>query len=261
MSGAMLAGVAGLSLLASSVAGLLGAGGDILFVPLLLYALPALGLGTLDLHTIGALSLVLSIASTGSGGLVHYLDRRVDSASFRAAAPPLVVGALVGGLLSGVAANRLLLVLFAVVTSGVVVLLMVPVRAQPLATPPPSRKVTSAMLAATALVCSMVGVGGGFLIVTILRYRGRLSMQLAKGTALSLTVCTAVPGLTGKVVTGQLSAWVAVPVVVAAAVTGGVVGSKISGPLSEQTLRLGLALLVVVLTVRMWVGILGLHGL
>lgn len=253
----MLIGIVALSLVASSVAGLLGAGGDILFVPLLLYALPALGVGSLDVHTVGALSLVQSLASTGSGGAVHYLDRRIHHASLRAAAIPLAVGALAGGALSRLVDGTVLVALFAIITSVVVVLLLVPLPPAPPRSGERRDPVALCLFGATAVVCGLVGVGGGFLIVTILLYRMRMSMQVAKGTALALTVCTAAPGLVGKVVTGQLASWAPVPVIIAVAALGGILGARVSASLSAKSLRLGLAALVIVLSARMWIGVVG----
>jgi uncharacterized protein len=257
MSVAMLIGIAALSLVAASVAGLLGAGGDILYVPLLLYVLPAFGGTALDVHTVGALSLVQSLASTGSGGVVHYIDDRIHHPSFRAAVIPLAAGALAGGVLSRLVAGSILVALVAMVASVVAVLLVVPVR---LASPRSSEHrdpIAFGLLAATALVCGLVGVGGGFLIVTILLYRNRLSMQLAKGTALALTVCTAAPALLGKLLTGQLTDWAPVPVIVVAAVLGGILGARLSTALSPKALRVSLAALVVVLAARLWIGAIG----
>jgi uncharacterized membrane protein YfcA len=54
--------VALLSAVSAFIAGLLGAGGDILYVPLLLYGLPALAGDGLNVHAVTALSLVGSLA-------------------------------------------------------------------------------------------------------------------------------------------------------------------------------------------------------
>lgn len=248
----MLAGIAALSLISGAVAGLLGAGGDILYVPLLLYALPAVGLGALDVHTIGALSLVQSMASTAGGGAVHYLDRRLDRGHLIRSAAPLALGALAGGLLSSLLAGGLLVLLFALITSSVIVLLALPVRPRAEPAPPAFDPVATGLLLATALICGIVGVGGGFLIVTILLRRARAPLHTAKGTALLLTVCTALPGLTGKIITGQLGSGTPVPVILAAGVVGGILGARISQPLPARALRWGLALLVGGLAARMW---------
>jgi uncharacterized membrane protein YfcA len=253
----LLAGIAALSLISAAVAGLLGAGGDILYIPLLLYALPVLAGGLLNIHEIGALALVQSIASTGGGGAVHLIDRRVDRPTLWRAAPPLAVGALIGSVLSRFLASGVLLVMFGAITSAVVLLLLMPVRAQAPGGKAPSKPITFGLFGATALVCSMVGIGGGFLIVTILLYRLRMQMETAKGTALTLTVCTAVPGLVGKVITEQLVSWATVPVIIVAATSGGILGARFSTRLSATTLRLGLAVLVAVLSVRVWFGALG----
>lgn len=256
MSNEMLLSIGALSLITASVAGVLGAGGDILFVPLMLYALPSIGGGALDIHAIGVLSLVQSLTSTGSGGLVHYLDRRVHGASLRTPALCLAGGALAGGVLSRFVAGDVLLIMFAIVASGVVGLLAIPPRPSEMRPNGTRDPVAPCLFAMNALLCGMIGVGGGFLIVTILLYRTRLPMQIAKGTALVLTVCTAAPALFGKLATGQLASWQPIPIIIAAALLGGFLGARTSALLPARTLRLGLAGLVVILAARTWIGVL-----
>jgi uncharacterized membrane protein YfcA len=248
----LVIGVAGLAVASSFVAGLLGAGGDILSVPLMLYVLPVLSGGSLEIHAITALTLVQSLASTGGGGVKHYLDGRVQRRALRAAAPPLAAGALVGGLLSRVVPGYGLLVAFALVTSMAAAFLLRREQASGAPVAKVQDRGATGLLVATGLLCGTVGVGGGFLIILILLYRMRMPMQVAKGTGLALTVCTAAPALAGKIATGQLI-WLPVPAIAVAAVVGAVVGSRASAPLPAWLLRAGLAILVIVLAARVWI--------
>jgi uncharacterized membrane protein YfcA len=247
--------VALLSALSAFIAGLLGAGGDILYVPLLLYGLPAIAGDGLPVHTVTALSLVGSLASTGSGGFEHYRAGRVDTAALSPAWAALAVGALAGGVLSRAVSSSALLLAFAIVTTAAAVLLFMP----PGGSAEPTRRrgdpVAAALLAASALLCGAVGVGGGFLIITVLLHRSRLPMQMARGTGLALTFFTAAPALAGKALTGQVL-WEAVPFIVVAGLVGAVAGSRAGGRLPTRALRWALASLVVVLSVRVWATVL-----
>jgi uncharacterized protein len=248
--------IALLSGLSAFIAGVLGAGGDILYVPLLLYALPALTGGALSVHTVTALSLVGSLSSTGSGGLQHHRAGRVDTEALSSSWLMLAAGALAGGLGSRAVSPAALLTAFAIVTTGAAVLLL----AHPRGSAAPARRsrdpVAAGLLVGTGLLCGAVGVGGGFLIITVLLHRMRLPTPMARGTGLALTFFTAAPALAGKAVTGQVL-WAAVPFIVLPGLVCAVIGSRASGLLPGGFLRWALASLVVVLSVRVWANVLG----
>jgi uncharacterized membrane protein YfcA len=243
-----------LSALSACVAGLLGAGGDILYVPLLLYGLPAITGAGLPVHAVTALSLVGSLASTGSGGAAHYRAGRVDTAALTPAWLMLAIGAVAGGVLSRDIPARTLLVAFAIVTTAAAVLLFV----APSEDAEPTRRrrdpVAAALLAGSGLLCGAVGVGGGFLIITILLHRTRMPAHLARGTGLALTVFTAAPALAGKAATGQVL-WSAVPFIVVPGLAGALAGSRMSALVPSRLLRWALAALVVVLSTRVWANV------
>jgi uncharacterized membrane protein YfcA len=244
--------IALLSALSAFTAGLLGAGGDILYVPLLLYGLPAIAGEGLSVHNVTALSLVGSLASTASGGVEHHRAGRVDTEALSPAWAALAVGALAGGVLSRVTSSSALLFAFAVVTTAAAVLLFVPPREG--AAPMRSARdpVAVLLLASSALLCGAVGVGGGFLIITVLLHRSRLPMRMARGTGLALTFFTAAPALAGKAATGQV-VWAAVPFIVVPGLVAAVLGSRAGALLPSRLLRYALAALVVILSVRVWV--------
>jgi uncharacterized membrane protein YfcA len=112
------------------------------------------------------------------------------------------------------------------------------------------------LLFGTGLLCGAVGVGGGFLIITVLLHRLRLPTPMARGTGLALTFFTAAPALAGKAATGQVL-WSAVPFIVLPGLVCAVAGSRVSGLLPGGFLRWALASLVVVLSVRVWANVLG----
>jgi uncharacterized protein len=248
--------VALLSALSSFIAGLLGAGGDILYVPLLLYGLPVIAGAGLPVHTVTALSLVGSLASTGGGGLKHWIDGRVDPRAMRSAWMMLASAALVGGAVSRFVSAQALLIVFALVTTAAAVLLFLPAtewRHGPAQRDP----LAAGLMFGTGLVCGAVGVGGGFLIVTILLHRHHMPGALARSTGLALTFFTAAPALIGKALSGQMT-WSPVPWIVLAALAGVWIGAHAGGVVPGRALRWALAVLVVVLGVRVWVSV--FHG-
>jgi uncharacterized protein len=248
--------IALLTAASSLVAGLLGAGGDIIFVPLLLYGLPAITGDGLAVHTVTALSLIGSLASTGGGGLKHLRDGRIDRAATRLAWPALAGAALVGGAISRLVPSTALLAAFAVVTTGAAVLLALPATERPASEMRRDDRVALALMAASGLLCGAVGVGGGFLIIIILLHRLGLPAATARSTGLLLTFFTAAPAALGKTLSGQMI-WGPVPGIVIAAVGGVWLGAHLSRFVPGRALRWALTLLVVVLSARVWMGVLG----
>ncbi len=115
----------------------------------------------------------------------------------------------------------------------------------------PRDRVATALLVGVGLICGAVGVGGGFLIITVLLHRMHLPVALASATGLALTSFTAAPALAGKALTGQLM-WSPVPFIVVGAFAGVWLGARAGRRLPPRALRWALATLVMVLSVRVW---------
>jgi uncharacterized membrane protein YfcA len=246
--------VALLAAVSAFIAGLLGAGGDILYVPLLLYGLPALTGDGLTVHAVTALSLVGSLASTGSGGVHYCRAGGVDTEALWPAWVMLALGAAAGGVLSSEISAGALLLAFAIVTTAAAGMLFVTPSEDAEARRRGADPLAGALLFGGALLCGAVGVGGGFLIITILLHRMRLPMDKARGTGLLLTFFTAAPAFAGKAATGQVL-WSPVPFVLLTGVACAVVGSRASTLVPSRILRWALASLVVILCVRVWLDV------
>lgn len=240
----------GLVTLAASFAnGALGAGGAILFVPLALYVLPAMGT-RLDPHQVTALSLVQGLCAFTAGGITYGRRGQVAYQQIWLSGIPLAAGGLAGGLLSAVAPGSLLVLLFALVVTAATVLLLVPPREG-------RRRGRGAQLAAASLLLGIggiggaVGVGAGVLVIPVLLHVLGLPQRTAAGTGLVLPACISGPAFLGKAVSGQVP-WGLVPAVVVAALAGVTVGSLAQRALAPPVLRTGLAVLTGVLAFAMW---------
>lgn len=248
---ALALGLAGLALVTSFVNGLLGAGGAVLFIPLALYVLPLfVGLG-LDPHHLSGLVLVQSVGSAAGGWFGHGRHGHVDRRLLWTFGPPLALAGMGGALGSALLPGRVLLLAFAVVTSGAAVLMLF----RPRGEFEPHRRhrvLAGVLLVVIALLGGAIGIGAGFLIVPVLLYLVGVPARVAAGTALVMSVFLTAPALVGKVLTGQIIGGPALYMGVAA-VVGSVLGSRFSVLVPVARLRLGLAGLVGVLAVRVWV--------
>jgi hypothetical protein len=255
MTGAGVIVVAALAGMSSFVAGALGAGGDILYVPLLLYGLPAVTGAGLTVHTATALSLVASLASTAGGGLRYWREDLLDTRAMRIGWKVLALAGGMGGVLSRVVPASALLTVFAAVTSVAAVPLLVPAQGDLRIAATQRDLVAAGLLFGVGLVCGAVGVGGGFLIIAVLLHRMHLKSSSARSTGLALTFFTAAPALVGKTLTGQL-AWSPVPLILVASLIGVWLGAQAAPRLPEWAIRGGLVVLVVGLAARVWINVL-----
>jgi uncharacterized membrane protein YfcA len=248
-----LASTAGITAFTS---GLLGAGGSILFIPLVLYALPALIGKPIETHQATALSLVQGVSAVLGGGMRFYQSGQVDKRELLWAAPIMAAAGLGGGLLSAIISARALLLVFAVMTSCAAALLVL--RPRPISSLGDNgrRAAGETAFACIGFLGGAVGVGAGFLSIPTLIYVLGVPIRVANGTGLALSLSLAAPGLAGKALTGQVP-WIPAAAVAAGAIIGGMVGSRVNARVPTGVLRGALAILVALLSARVWLDVIG----
>jgi hypothetical protein len=221
--------------------GLLGGGGSILTVPLLVYVLGV------EPRTAIAMSLVVVGVTSASGALLHARAGRVRWRTALVFGSGGMTGAFVGGRINPFIPSTLLLLLFA----GVMVAAAVAMLRRK--DTPPSSASTSApevipvtrVLAqgvAVGLLSGLVGAGGGFLIVPALALVG-LPTPVATATSLVVIALQSAAGFVGHLGHAPLP-WALTGAVLAAAMTGSLVGGRLAGHIAPATLRRGFAVFV-----------------
>lgn len=215
--------LAAAALVAGAITGVLGAGGAIVFIPLLAFAFPSLGGPTIDVHAITALAAVQGLVAILAAAITSDAGATRGQA-LAVLAPGLALGALVGGILSSSAPARLLLMVYAVIASSAAAGLLF-VRPRAASRLPPL--VRTPLAAGSALgigaLGGTIGVGGGFLLIPLLVYVIGIPPREARATGLVAALFLIVPALVGKVASGQLP-WPLVPAVTVGAVIGGGIG-------------------------------------
>ncbi len=114
--------------------------------------------------------------------------------------------------------------------------------------PAPTRHPARALLDGfgVGVATSLVGAGGGFLVVPALALLGGLPMALAIGTSLLVIAMQSSAGLVGHLVTVSLD-WPVVLAVTAMAVVGSFIGTALVGRIPEKTLRKSFGVFVLVM--------------
>jgi|GEM_PF-1003228 len=236
----------GIGIAGGFVAGLLGLGGAVVLAPLLLTVPPSLGLQGFSMPDVASITLVYGLLWAA----VTLWSRGLPSGSgVGRLLRPALAGAgagLAGGLHSARVPGRILLLLCAAFVSLAGLLLLVPRR---LGGPPRThrpggprraRRVQTwpsgalAATAATGLMAGLVGVAGGFLLEPLVS-RFIQPRRAAETAVVGIVLASALGGLVGKGLTGQLNLWLAGPLV-AGAVPAAWWGGEIARQLSLRRL-------------------------
>lgn len=197
--------IVGTGLLAGLLAGLLGIGGGLVFVPALLFAFHQQGVAPeLTMHLAVGTSLAAIVLTSTSSIAAHTRRDSVDWAVFRALLPGLVIGGLIGAAAASVVPGTALRQVFGVFLVLVAVQLIVTVRARPGGSM--SGRSGAALAGATiGTVSAMLGIGGGTLTVPYLVWC-RLPVLQAVGTAAAAGLPLALAGVAGFVAAGWSTA-------------------------------------------------------
>jgi uncharacterized membrane protein YfcA len=209
-------------------------------LPLVLLAAgdPTAGAGT---------NIAISAAAAGSGGLRHAREGRVDWLVVAVMAPPSVVGAVVGALVSDDVPERILYAAIA----AVLVWSAIDLALRPVA-PRPREHLR---LAPAAVFGGLIGALGGAIGVilgtlrmpALVRSVG-MDVRRAAGTNLVVGFLLGVAGFATHASSLDVE-WSLLAAGLAGAIPGAWVGARYTGVLAERTLRLALAATLVAIGV------------
>jgi uncharacterized membrane protein YfcA len=241
------------------VAGLVGVGGAIVLIPLLYYFPPWLGVGALDIRLVAGVTMAQVLAATIVGVAVHREAGAVHRPLAVVAGTSMGVASLAGAVASRYVGGRTLLAVFGTMGLLAILLMLLPPPPDPgvplAAEVPFDRKAAIIYPTAIGLLSGLVGAGGAFLIMPVLFGVMRIPLRPSIGTSLAIAGVSALAGFIGKLVTAQVPLWPTVAVV-AGALSGAAVGSRVSHRAPTQVLRVSLGALIALVTLRVWIDVL-----
>lgn len=206
--------------------------------------LPAILLASGNAAAAAGTNIAVSAVTALVGGITHARAGRVDWRIVAWMAPPSVVAAFVGGLFGSSVPEGFLLGLISVVLfySGLDILLSL--------RPPVRRGDPRAVAAISGAIVGLIGGAVGLILGTLrmpalLKGVG-MTPQRAVGTNLVVGFFLGVSGFLGHLVRLEVE-WDVLAVSVAAAIPGAWLGARLTGRMSETTLKraIGVALLVI----------------
>ncbi|WP_165831958.1 MULTISPECIES: sulfite exporter TauE/SafE family protein [Gammaproteobacteria] len=250
---------------AGLLSGALGIGGGILVVPLLIYLLPAMGVpASIVVPTAIGTSLATIAVTTFSSALAHQRSGNIEWKWVRWLAPTIVIGGLIGSWLGSTIPPAILQRVFAVI------LLLLALRMVWKRQPRNSEKAIKqwkvrSFGTSIGIVSSLVGIGGGALVVPLLNYYQVLMSRAVAVAAVCSVVLSAVStllyatmgsgvhniemfGLFGFL---YLPAWAGI---VVTSVLFAPVGAKIASVLPVRYLQRAFAVLLVFVAIHLLVG-------
>jgi uncharacterized protein len=242
------------------VAGMLGVGGAIVMIPMLLYVPPLLGVGAIDMKIVAGITMVQVFVAAVSGMIAHRRSRAVHARLAILGGPAMAIGTLSGALASSLVSDLVLLVVFAIMATVAAILMFLPLETagQPMfaeqVTFDPPRAI--AVCLTVGVAAGLVGAGGAFLLVPLLLFVVGIPIRVTIGSSLAITAVASLAGVIGKVVTGQVLL-VPAAAVALGALPGAQVGAYLSRRFSGARLKQGLALIVVLSALRVWLDVLG----
>lgn len=205
-SAAWLVGLA-LALLATGVvagvlAGLLGVGGGIVIVPVLYHLFTLLGIDeSVRMHVTVGTSLATIIPTSIMSSRAHRKRGSLDVGLLKQLMPSVVVGVLLGSVLSGYFSGRVLTLIFATMALLVALNMAFKRDGFSLGNGLPGRLGVSLIGGAIGGISTLMGIGGGTLSVPILNAY-QTPMHKAVGTGATLGMVISLPGALAFMVNG-----------------------------------------------------------
>jgi uncharacterized membrane protein YfcA len=237
-----------LALAVGLVLGLLGGGGSILAVPIMLYAF----------RVPTKPAVAMSLAVVGLSAFVGFLSHwRQGTVVLRIAVPfglCAMAGAFVSARLSHLVPATVQLYLFGLfAVTAAVLMLRDSLRPQPPdadETPPDAIPRFAPLLALQAVgvgvLTSLIGAGGGFVIVPALVLIARIPVKAAVGSSLLIITLNALAGFVGYI--GQVPMdWSLIGAFTSVAALGAVLGARLVPFVPQRRIKQGFAMMIILL--------------
>ncbi|MFQ6110479.1 MAG: sulfite exporter TauE/SafE family protein [Nitrospinota bacterium] len=235
-----------------TLSGLLGIGGGIILAPLLLYIPSLLGLPGFDMRAVAGLTMAQALVAALTGLLSHRRYGFVNRDLILWMGGAIFFAAIAGGAFSKGLENQVLMGLFAALAFLAGVLILLPGTREEEGKPSSNRFNRPAAVGialGVGFLGGLVGQGGSFLLIPLMRSALLIPMRVAIGTNLGIVLCSSTAGFLGKLGTGQVPLGAAL-VLGAGIIPATMLGTSLSHRTSVRGLRGALAILILAAAVK-----------
>lgn len=244
------------------MAGCFGVGGGVLVVPGLAFIFLSMGVShDLIMQLAAGTSLCIMIFTALSSSYSHHKQKNIVWPMFVRMLPYILLGTITGALLAKYLPSEFLKILFALFLVAVGLKMLIKIKLRPGELPEPKKSLVRSAAAVIGLQSGLLGVGGGTLSVPFLSHC-HFPMRQAAGTSSLFTLPIALMGAVafGLLGTGQVSIhwvsgfiyWPAVLCIAPLGVVCAPIGTKIAQFLPQDVLRRVFAILLIVLSAKMF---------
>jgi len=187
---------------AGILAGLLGVGGGILVVPVLFEILPFLGVPEdLRMHIAVGTSLAVIIPTSLNSARSHYAKGAVDLTILKRIGPAVLLGVLVGSLVTAYVDGTILKIVFATIALAVAFQMLALPKGMALAKAMPGTIGSGGLGLFIGSISVMMGIGGGTVGVPLMTLFS-VPIHKAVATASVLGLIIGIPGAIGALLGG-----------------------------------------------------------
>jgi uncharacterized membrane protein YfcA len=235
--------------------GLLGIGGGILMFPLLLYAPPVFGLELIGVKNITGLTMIQGFFASLSAMFFYKKHNLVNKTLVMTLGLSLFMSSLTGSYVSKIVPDKHLLLIFGALAFIAAVMMLIPRSyAEDELTEDKvsfNKPLAISIGVSIGFLIGLVGQGGAFIIIPILLYVLKIPLRVALGSTLAIGLFSSSAGLFGKIATGQVPFFMAVPLLLGA-IPAAQIGSFVGKKTKTQYLRWLLAVIIIATAVKIW---------
>jgi uncharacterized protein len=235
--------------------GLLGIGGGILMFPLLLYAPPVFGLELIGVKNITGLTMIQGFFASLSAMFFYKKHNLVNKTLVMTLGLSLFMSSLTGSFVSKIVPDKPLLLIFGALAFIAAVMMLIPRSyAEDELTEDKvsfNKPLAISIGVSIGFLIGLVGQGGAFIIIPILLYVLKIPLRVALGSTLAIGLFSSSAGLFGKIATGQVPFFMAVPLLLGA-IPAAQIGSFVGKKTKTQYLRWLLAVIIIATAVKIW---------
>lgn len=242
----------------SYMSGMLGIGGAIINYPMLLFIPPLFGLVAFSAHDVSGISAVQVLFASISGVLAYRNGGYLNKKLILYMGAGVLIGSIIGSFGSQSMPEDSINIVYGILALIAAIMMFIPKKG--IDDVPLNQIIFNKWLAAflaliVGLGSGIVGAGGGFLIVPIMLVVLKIPTRVTIASSLAIIFISSIGATIGKISTGQVDFYPALILVIASLIAsplGAMTGKKVN----TKILQVFLALLILVTTAKIWIGIL-----